>query len=86
MLNKLRQAIRDAHRTSAVGSSHRYSLRGVIPDANTVFLRKREPSLMQMEENPEPVEQWWKVACIPEERHVTLAEVRLPLRQISEPC
>ncbi|KAK1835792.1 hypothetical protein QBC39DRAFT_339610 [Podospora conica] len=82
----LKQAIRDAHRASAVGNDHRYSLRGVIPTTNTVFLRKREPSLMEMEDKSEPIEQWWKMSCIPEEKHAILAEMTTFEQVLSQGC
>ncbi|KAK3685955.1 hypothetical protein B0T22DRAFT_383048 [Podospora appendiculata] len=39
----------------------KYTLRGVVNNANTVFVRKREVDLMQMDDDAEPSEQWWKI-------------------------
>ncbi|KAK0727903.1 hypothetical protein B0T26DRAFT_639576 [Lasiosphaeria miniovina] len=44
-------------------ATHKYTLRGVTSNANIVFVRKREPVLMQMDEAATPTEQWWKITC-----------------------
>ena len=83
MCQKLLKAIR-AEENDAIcrlraeaseSNEFKYSLRGVIQDVNTVFLRKRETSLMEMDENPSPHDQWWKVICLFAEGNTILAEV-----------
>ncbi|KAK3328408.1 hypothetical protein B0T19DRAFT_442309 [Cercophora scortea] len=47
--------------------TEKYTLRGVISshNSNTLFIRKRDVDLMQMDDDAEPVEQWWKIRSKP---------------------
>lgn len=44
-------------------ATHKYTLRGVVSDHQKCFVRRRETSLMELDENAVPDEQWWKVTC-----------------------
>ncbi|KAK0719612.1 hypothetical protein B0H67DRAFT_599312 [Lasiosphaeris hirsuta] len=54
--------------------THKYALRGVVSDVNRVYVRKREPALMDLEDDP-PSEQWWKMACALDNDNAATAEM-----------
>ncbi|KAK3378543.1 hypothetical protein B0H63DRAFT_512593 [Podospora didyma] len=56
-------------------ATHKYTLRGVVSDQNTVFVRRREPVLMEMDETSSPTDQWWKISCLPDENNVVLSGI-----------
>lgn len=55
--------------------THKYTLRGVVSDPNKVFVRKQEASLMEVDVNDAPSEQWWRLTCEPDNEHAVSAEV-----------
>ncbi|KAK0626608.1 hypothetical protein B0T14DRAFT_110375 [Immersiella caudata] len=54
--------------------THRYTLRGVINDHRKVFIRKRETSLMELDEDSAPAEQWWKLSCEEDNGYMVASE------------
>ncbi|KAK3358962.1 hypothetical protein B0T25DRAFT_588029 [Lasiosphaeria hispida] len=55
--------------------THKYTLRGVVGDINRVYVRKREPALMDLEEDDPPSEQWWKMSCALDNDNAATAEM-----------
>uniref|UniRef100_L7JFM9 Ubiquitin interaction domain-containing protein n=1 Tax=Pyricularia oryzae (strain P131) TaxID=1143193 RepID=L7JFM9_PYRO1 len=52
---------------------HMYHLRGVATSPNTMYLAQRaEPDLIEMDGNPAPTDQWWKLSYVAEDRETPL--------------
>ncbi|KAK3325419.1 hypothetical protein B0H66DRAFT_123462 [Apodospora peruviana] len=66
--------------------THRYTLRGVVSEVNKVFLRRREPVLMEMDDASAPVEQWLKIWVSPEDDNVVMSEPTTFDVVLSEGC
>jgi hypothetical protein len=46
---------------------HRFTLRGISAIPEVAFVcRRAEPDLMEMDESSVPVEEWWKLAYLPD--------------------
>lgn len=63
--------------------THKYTLRGVVSDQHKLFVRRRETSLLELEENAVPAEQWWKLSCEEENGYMVSSEVR---KTLGGPC
>ncbi|KAK0651899.1 hypothetical protein B0T16DRAFT_454314 [Cercophora newfieldiana] len=66
--------------------THKYTLRGVVSQPTKVFVRKRETSLMEMEESAAPTEQWWKLSCEPENDYIVASEATTFDAVVREAC
>lgn len=55
----------------------KFLLCGVATPTDIVYLRQRsEPELTEMESEPKPHDQWWRLAYAPEDEQPVKAEVR----------
>jgi hypothetical protein len=56
-------------------AKHKYTLRGVVNSWDKLFIRKRETSLLELEDGAVASEQWWKLSCEAENGYKVSAEV-----------
>ena len=71
---KLTVPTEDAHWSPA----HAYHLRGVAASHDVVYIcRRAEPDLIEMEADSGPVDQWWKLAYVPDDAEPIKVEVSI---------
>jgi hypothetical protein len=62
--------------------TQKYTLRGVAGRVNQVFLRQREPVLMEFEVAASPEDQWWQITVGQDDDTPVSAEVSKVLRYL----
>lgn len=54
----------------------KYLLRGVATPNDVIYLCQRsEPDLIELDESPKPLDQWWRLAYAPKDDSPVKAEV-----------